>query len=156
MLSWREFEGFEFGNAQMNDLVQSCINRTFLFREELTINAIPTPQQASAANLPNRGQSVKLDIDTETARHPEKKHEDHSLPNSKWLISKYYLPDGQGSIRAWLGDRFWLEIQTWSCHLCNDKSSHPAKPSDRPVFFLLYDFPKKFGMSEPTSTWIRK
>ena len=86
MLSWREFEGFQFGNAQMSDLVPCCIIRTFLFREELTINAIPTSQQASAANFPKRGQSVKLDINTKTTRRPEKKHEDHSLPNSKGLI----------------------------------------------------------------------
>ena len=112
-------------------------NRTFLFREELTINAIPTSQQASAANFPKRGQSVQLDINPDTTLRPEKKHEDHSLPNSKGLIWKHYLSDGQGPIRAWLGGHFWLEIQPWSCHFSNDKSTHPAKPSDRSVFFLL-------------------
>ena len=93
---------FEQRDWRSDELVPSWIIRTFLFRDAPTINAIPTPQQASAANFPNRGQSVKLDINTEATRHPEKKHEDHSLPNTKWFIWKHYPPDGQGSICDWL------------------------------------------------------
>jgi hypothetical protein len=59
----------------MNDLVPSRISLRYYIREDLTLFAIPTSQQASAANFPNRGQSVELDINTETTLHSEKKHE---------------------------------------------------------------------------------